>query len=257
MKKIKRKCHSELDSESIQVNKSRYEKDYKRAFTLAETLITLGIIGVVAAMTIPNLMNAHKAARYRSQFLKSYSTLQQAFRLMQEDDVSTDPATYAHGTYYQTFRNYLKGTLDCGRININEVKQNPCWTRNAPIESKTYKSLDKKSNINTGLLDDGQLVLPDGTNVYFENVAASGGYLVLISVDINGYMSPPNRWGYDLFTFQLIDGELKVMGDKNTIYTNPETYCNPAASNSLNGIACAVNAKNNTDYFKKIIKELK
>ena len=35
----------------------------KKAFTLAEVLITLGIIGVVAAMTIPNLIanvNAHK-----------------------------------------------------------------------------------------------------------------------------------------------------------------------------------------------------
>lgn len=227
----------------------------RRAFTLAEVLITLGIIGVVAAMTIPTLMNAHKAARYRSQFLKSYSTLQQAFRLMQEDDVSTDPTTYADGTYYKTFSNYLKGTLDCGKIR-SEVTQKPCWPIIAP-ESKTYKSLDKKRNINITLLDDGQLVLPDGTNVYFENAAASGGYIVLISVDINGYMNPPNRWGYDLFTFQMIDGELKVMGDINTKYTSQQTYCNPATSNALNGIACAINAKNNPDYFKKIIKELK
>lgn len=237
-------------------NNSITLNDNKKAFTLAEVLITLGIIGVVAALTIPSLMNAHKAARYRSQFLKSYSTLQQAFRLMQEDDVSTDPATYPHGTYYQTFRNYLKGTLDCERIG-REVKNPPCWTRNAPIENKTYKSLDKKSNVNTGLLDDGQLVLPDGTNVYFENVAGTGEYIVLVSVDINGYMNPPNRWGYDLFTFQMIDGELKVMGDINTKYTIQQTYCNPAATGFLNGIACAINAKNNPDYFKKIIKELK
>ena len=39
-------------------------------FTLAEILITLGIIGVVAAMTIPALMTAYKAHRYKSQFLK-------------------------------------------------------------------------------------------------------------------------------------------------------------------------------------------
>ena len=237
-------------------NNSITLNDNKKAFTLAEVLITLGIIGVVAALTIPSLMNAHKAARYRSQFLKSYSTLQQAFRLMQEDDVSTDPATYPHGTYYQTFRNYLKGTLDCERIG-REVKNPPCWTRNAPIENKTYKSLDKKSNVNTGLLDDGQLVLPDGTNVYVENVAGTGEYIVLVSVDINGYMSPPNRWGYDLFTFQMIEGELKVMGDINTKYTIQQTYCNHAATGFLNGIACAINAKNNPDYFKKIIKELK
>lgn len=43
-------------------------------FTLAESLITLGIIGVVAAMTIPNLLTNYKTQRLHSQFLKSYST---------------------------------------------------------------------------------------------------------------------------------------------------------------------------------------
>ena len=43
-------------------------------FTLAEVLITLGIIGVVAAITIPALINNYRAAKLKSQFLKSYST---------------------------------------------------------------------------------------------------------------------------------------------------------------------------------------
>ena len=34
----------------------------KNGFTLAETLITLGIIGIVAAMTIPTLINGYKAS---------------------------------------------------------------------------------------------------------------------------------------------------------------------------------------------------
>lgn len=42
----------------------------RSAFTLAEVLITLGIIGVVAAMTIPNLISNYKAKRLRTQFLK-------------------------------------------------------------------------------------------------------------------------------------------------------------------------------------------
>ena len=75
----------------------------KIAFTLAETLITLGIIGVVAAITIPGLINNYKANKLRTQFLKSYSTIQQAFKLMQEDDVSMDPTTYPPHTYYKTF----------------------------------------------------------------------------------------------------------------------------------------------------------
>ena len=47
-------------------------------FTLAEVLITLGIIGVVAAMTIPTLISNTNGAKYRSQFKKSISTLNQA-----------------------------------------------------------------------------------------------------------------------------------------------------------------------------------
>ena len=58
-------------------------KDYKImtkrfGFTLAEVLITLGIIGVVAAMTIPTLIANTNGAKFRSQFKKSISTLNQA-----------------------------------------------------------------------------------------------------------------------------------------------------------------------------------
>ena len=63
-------------------------------FALAEVLVTLGIIGVVAAITIPGLINNSKAARLRSQFLKSYSTVQQVFRQMGNDnEVLTHPAS--------------------------------------------------------------------------------------------------------------------------------------------------------------------
>ncbi len=54
-------------------------KAHKTAgFTLAEVLITLGIIGVVAAMTIPNLIANTNGAKYRSGFKKALSTLSQA-----------------------------------------------------------------------------------------------------------------------------------------------------------------------------------
>lgn len=44
--------------------------DRKNAFTLAEVLITLGIIGVVAAMTIPTLMNKTNDAELKSAYKK-------------------------------------------------------------------------------------------------------------------------------------------------------------------------------------------
>ena len=55
----------------------------KAAFTLAEVLITLGIIGVVAAMTIPTLISNTNGARNRAQFKKVISTLNQAGKMSQ------------------------------------------------------------------------------------------------------------------------------------------------------------------------------
>ena len=48
------------------------------AFTLAEVLITLGIIGVVAAMTMPTLMNSTNGAQYKTAYKKALSVLSQA-----------------------------------------------------------------------------------------------------------------------------------------------------------------------------------
>ena len=65
-------------------------------FTLAEVLITLGIIGVVAAMTIPTLIANTNSAKFRSQFKKSLSTLNQAGLMAQAqydfDYAGTDTA---------------------------------------------------------------------------------------------------------------------------------------------------------------------
>ena len=47
------------------------EHKRRKAFTLAEILITLGIIGVVAAMTIPTLIANTNAQKYRSQLIKN------------------------------------------------------------------------------------------------------------------------------------------------------------------------------------------
>ena len=50
----------------------------KLGFTLAEVLITLVIIGVIAAMTIPTLINKMQDQEMKSQFAKAYSTVSQA-----------------------------------------------------------------------------------------------------------------------------------------------------------------------------------
>jgi len=78
-------------------------------FTLAEVLITLGIIGVVAAMTIPTLIANTNGAKFRAQFKKTLSTLNQA-GLMSMAQYDFDYA----------------GAKECGNpVNIDIASQNP------------------------------------------------------------------------------------------------------------------------------------
>ncbi len=93
------------------------------AFTLAEVLITLGIIGVVAAMTIPTVINATNGAQYKTAFKKALSVMAQAVEMnkaLNDYDLSqtiagTNPAQGANGsvqdgeaqTIYSIFRNRL------------------------------------------------------------------------------------------------------------------------------------------------------
>lgn len=56
-----------------------------KSFTLAEVLITLGIIGVVSALTIPTLMTKINSAQIKTKFKKEISVLNQAVRLAQAD----------------------------------------------------------------------------------------------------------------------------------------------------------------------------
>ena len=55
----------------------------KKGFTLAEVLITLGIIGIVAALTIPTLIAKHQKQVFATQLKKSYSSIGQALQMAQ------------------------------------------------------------------------------------------------------------------------------------------------------------------------------
>ena len=63
----------------------------KFGFTLAEVLITLGIIGVVAAMTMPTLINQTNGAQYKAAYKKALSAISQAVTL----NVALDDASFA------------------------------------------------------------------------------------------------------------------------------------------------------------------
>lgn len=95
----------------------------KKGFTLAEVLITLGVIGVVAAITMPTLINNYKKSAYVSKFKHTYSLLQQAIALSQVEngpldtwDYSADPTDDANRTAFaeKYITPYLKIIKNCG-----------------------------------------------------------------------------------------------------------------------------------------------
>ena len=102
---------------------------WKKGFTLAEVLITLGIIGVVAAVTIPALVTTYQKRATESQLKKAYSTLVNALRMSENDpDFNyTPPETYgvtldthdAYGIFESYFAPYLQGITLLNTKNNN------------------------------------------------------------------------------------------------------------------------------------------
>ncbi len=220
------------------------------AFTLAEVLITLGVIGIVAALTLPGIINKSKAKRLKSQYQKAYSEIAQGIKMMKYDDVSLDTSNYQYSqTFKNTYISYFKVLDACLDSNNNPL----C----ADTSGKNYKTLDGSRNMPGYWIDDGQFVLLDGTLLMFENPSGSTTSKVWIHADINGKKGKPNKWGYDVFTFCILNEELVPMGARGTEYTNMTSYCNPKGSGQFNGIACAYQAMNESDYFDKIVQSVK
>ncbi|MBP3924080.1 type II secretion system protein, partial [bacterium] len=65
-----------------EVFSSHFAGHRKTAFTLAEVLITLGIIGIVAAMTLPAVINKINDRENLQKFKKAYSELSQVKQLL-------------------------------------------------------------------------------------------------------------------------------------------------------------------------------
>ncbi len=94
-------------------------------FTLAEVLITLGIIGVVAAMTMPTLMNSTQGAQYKAAYKKALSALSQAVTL----NVALDEWSFADatGSTPYTITEMLSSRMnvvrnEVGSANIKDAK---------------------------------------------------------------------------------------------------------------------------------------
>lgn len=181
------------------------------AFTLAEVLITLGIIGVVAAMTLPTLIQNHQKQVYATQLKKSINVFENMLNKMKADEGVTeldqlelfskgvchgwdcdgfDGSNYADFSVIQeTIAKYLKTAKIC--------KVGECT---ATYKAETYKTKDNKTlscqnsrNMSEWL----GFYSTDGAIYYVTSYSFNDLYII---IDVNGEKGP-NMYGRDVFSF--------------------------------------------------------
>ena len=117
-----------------------------------------------------------------------------------------------------------------------------------------YRTYSGELITSTGYFDDGQFVLNDGSLVLVENPVHLNR--MYISVDVNGLNKNPNRFGHDLFMFQIDKkGMLIPMGVKGSDYQDETKYCSVLSNEQYNGAACTYRALTDKDYFKNLPKQ--
>ena len=218
-------------------------------FTLAEVLITLGIIGVVAAMTLPALINNTRNLQYKAGLQKAYSVLAQALeRMNSEQGFIANQENYGMHQFAPALKKYLIQGKDCGNTNC---QQNGTNDDVGLLLSKVYKTYNGYKGYNANF-DEGQSILLDGMFLMIDN---DGSNPICISVDINGYYKKPNRFGHDVFMFQIDNktGKLIPMGTPG--YRYPQNmYCSTTSKDSRNGFGCTLKALTDDNYFKNLPK---
>ena len=180
------------DQNNVIINNkySKYEVSMKKSFTLAEVLITLGVIGIVAAMTLPTLINKHNKQVTVTRLKQSYAILSEAVKQSEVVNGSSEYWNYETDgeTFYKTYlKNYVK-----------VISEEFLSDLNAHI---SYKGLS--GGTVAALIEDGNnytIKLPNGSIV----IIASREYsnYKVIGIDVNGFANP-NQIGRDLFYFAV------------------------------------------------------
>ncbi|MCQ2789045.1 MAG: type II secretion system GspH family protein [bacterium] len=146
----------------------------KNAFTLAEVLITLGIIGVVAAMTVPTLVGQTGEQEYKTGLKKAVSTINQAVQLNYVQDGS-DFSLLSSSTKNAASSDNLFGLFSL-RLNV----------QNNAVTAADFANGSKGS-----LAGDNMILLNDGSILAFDNsTSCTTAGSCTVWVDTNGYKLP-------------------------------------------------------------------
>ncbi len=185
----------------------------EKAFTLAEVLITLGIIGIVAAMTLPTLINKYKVKIVETKLAETYSMVFQALTRAEVDYgdskywMSDKAGPYGdnndlHNVMDTFFNTYLVPYLVDAKYNTLDGYGLTKYGYN--IRSFANAQVNKIIRLHNGVFIFGNV-----------NIGRQGVVSVTILIDINGPKNP-NKVALDLFqmTFSLYDGTLFMTGER-------------------------------------------
>lgn len=223
------------------------------AFTLAEVLITLGVIGVIAALTIPTLMKNTQNQEFISGMKKGYSELSQANSSLIAESGSIVDAVASYGNLTEALKAKLKVAKYCA-ANQNAGE---CFAStfsnlagNAAPEVLSYYGKTPDEYNRMALSDGSTLIVTDTWNSDTCEWAFGGlpspicGIVVL---DVNG-LKKPNKAGRDIyyFIFSTDDkvhpvGTMGFWDDRGDAayksWSDYWAYCNPNFYES-SGVAC-------------------
>ena len=174
----------------------------KAGFTLAEVLITLGIIGVVAAMSIPTLITSVQKIRTATELKKSFAEISVAVRLAEDEFGDVSGWTYDNKTSdaiacAALFDTYLMPFMKVSRkelLKSDLVYYTPSGTREASL------AVLRGNSVAYTLLSGAQMIASN--NSIGTNKGSMGSIQIII--DLNGYNSKPNKFGRDAFFLFVI-----------------------------------------------------
>ena len=176
----------------------------KPAFTMAEVLITLGIIGIIVAMTLPSLIGKYQFKVFEVGLKKQYSLLQNAINLAVNDEGIQSCYTY----FPEGSISYSAKTQDCDLLLnflVSLLKLKPYnddikakYAKRDIVRAQDGKSINWNCDYDSAVSNANVYGANDGTifMFYLKNVPA------FVLIDVNGEQKP-NKWGYDVFAMIL------------------------------------------------------
>lgn len=215
-----------------------------KAFTLAETLVVMGIIGVVAALTIPNLSSSTANKENVARVQKAYSTINEAFERVQAEygniqrwplrdfgwNGNNDTDFFAN-----RMSEYLKVSKNCAR-NANQG----CMASSVKFLNGT-STTSGYSAVTDADTSAYKMILADGTGLAIQVVSGS----IFMNVDIDGPRKGSGTIGKDWFRFVY-----DASSTKKVIPANTSNLTSSFATGE--GLTAWVIETGNMDYLKAV-----